>query len=262
MLWSYPIGSEIYSSPIVAGNVVYVGGGDDKFYALDASSGAVLRSYLLDSADSWSSAAVANSALYVGSDRGTLYAFGTSNSTQLPTPAPTPIPTPFANPNSTVSAVTGSGEIVSLNLRGNITSSQMSNVTLAVNNSKMTALYFSIIGEEGKIGFSNITIPRILVALEATPIIFIDGQQAQNQGYSQDAYNYYVWYTTHFSVHEISIIFTSTQPSPSLINPNGQNQVKTNWFQVAYGIGVALLAVAIITVALKLVTRDRKTTKN
>jgi hypothetical protein len=43
------------------------------------------------------------------------------------------------------------------------------------------------------------------------PTIYIDGKIAENQGYTQDAANYYVWYTTDFSTHQISIAFTDAQ---------------------------------------------------
>jgi len=96
MLWSYPVGTEVMTSPIVANDVVYAGGYENNFYALNVSDGAKLWSYQLDSpsTDSWSSAAMANGILYVGFEEGTLFAFGSSNSspTSIPTPAPTPLP--------------------------------------------------------------------------------------------------------------------------------------------------------------------------
>jgi hypothetical protein len=58
------------------------------------------------------------------------------------------------------------------------------------------------------------TIPKNEVPYGTIPIVFIDGQQAQNQGYAQDANNYYVWYTIHFSTDHLSIVFTSTTPVP------------------------------------------------
>jgi hypothetical protein len=55
---------------------------------------------------------------------------------------------------------------------------------------------FTVTGESGTTGFSNITIPISAVPYGTTPTIYIDGQQASNQGYTQDSNNYYVWYTT------------------------------------------------------------------
>jgi hypothetical protein len=57
------------------------------------------------------------------------------------------------------------------------------------------------------------TIPKSAVAQGTTPKIYIDNQLAANQGYAQNANNYYAWYTTQFSTHQISIVF-STSPIP------------------------------------------------
>jgi outer membrane protein assembly factor BamB len=248
MLWSYPVDTEVMTSPIVAKNIVYAGGYENKFYALNAFTGAVIWSYQLDSpsTNSWSSAAVADGILYVCFEKGTIFAFGSSNSspTATPTSSPTSTPTlaPVTQPNATKPATTDYGKTVNLSLSGNITNTQMSKVTIAVNNATTTGLFFTVAGENGTVGFSNITIPKSLVPPEATPLIIIDGTQAQSQGYTQDTNNYYVWYTTHFSTHQIAIMFTSTASSSTPIATNGQ----TYWLQVTYGVGVATAVVSII----------------
>jgi hypothetical protein len=251
MLWSYPVGTEVLDSPIVANNVVYAGGYNTDFYALNASTGAKLWSYQIEfpSTYSWSSAAVAGGVLYVDFEGGTLFAFGSSNS------ATTPTPTPSTQTNATVSALTDNG-VVNLALSGNITSAQMSNVTIAANNATTTGLYFTVTGESGTIGFSKITIPKSLVPPEATPLIFIDGLPAQSQGFTQDANNYYVWFTTHFSTHQISIMFTSntSSPTPPPTAPNEQS----NWLQVIYGIGAAMVVVAVVVGGIYLVTSRKR----
>jgi outer membrane protein assembly factor BamB len=264
MLWSYPVGTEVMTSPIVANDVVYAGGYENKFYALNAFTGAVLWSYQLDSpsTDSWSSAAVADGILYVCFEEGTLFAFGSANAspTQTPTSSPTSSPTPNLNtqPNATESATTDYGKTVNLTLSGNITNSQMSKVTIAVNNATTTGLFFTVTGKNGTIGFSNITIPKSLVPPEATPLIFIDAAQAQSQGYTQDTNNYYVYYTTHFSTHQIAIMFTSTTSSSTPITTNG----KTSWLQVVYGLGAAMVVVLIIACSTYFVLNvKRKRTK-
>src|SRR5208337_3328434 len=66
---------------------------------------------------------------------------------------------------------------------------------------------FKIAGPKGTVGFCNTTIPKNDVSYEASPLVFIDNQQAQNQGYNEDDNNFYVWYTTNFSTHQISIQF-------------------------------------------------------
>ena len=255
LLWSYATGGEIFSSPAVANGAVYIGGGDHNVYAFNASSGAVLWSYQTGNSVYWSSPAVADGILYVGSDDGTLYAFGSSTST--PTSTPTP-PTAILNSTATVPAITDSGRTVNLTIGGNITSSQMSNVTIALGTSNDTVnVSFTLTGESGSIGFSNITISKSEVPYGTTPIVYIDGQPAENQGYNQDTNNYYVWYTTHFSTHKISILFTTASSSPSPTALQGQTG-KSSWLQVIYGVAAAIAVVSIVVVALELVTRERK----
>jgi len=134
----------------------------------------------------------------------------------LPSPLPIPSfpPSPLASQTptpTTVLATTDNGSTVNLAISGNITSTQMSNVTITTNPSaKTTTVSFTVTGESGTTGFSNITIPKSAVPYGTTPTIYIDGQTAQDQGYTQDSNNYYVWYTTHFSTHTISIVFTTT----------------------------------------------------
>jgi hypothetical protein len=152
---------------------------------------------------------------------------------------PTPTPTPI-----TVPATTDNGSTVNLTITGNITSSQMSNVTITTNQSaNTTTLSFTVTGENGTTGFSNVTIPISEVPYGTTPTIYIDGQIAQNQGYTQDANNYYVWYTTHFSTHKISIVFTTITSSNSTI-------ARSSLLQVIYGVAIGAVIVTIVLVGL------------
>lgn len=167
------------------------------------------------------------------------------------TTAPNLMPNWAKNLTTTVLAATDSGSTVAFTVGGNITTSQMSNVVIATNQSESTTtLSFTVTGQSGTAGFGNVTIPKSSVAYGTTPKIYVDGQLGSNQGYTQDANNYYVWYTTSFSTHEISIRFTklSTQ-SPSII--------------LSIGI-ISIAAVAVLTVvfvSLLLYRRHRKTSK-
>ena len=51
------------------------------------------------------------------------------------------------------------------------------------------------------------TIPKTALLNGKNPVVFIDDQQATNQGYTQDSENFYVWYTTQFSTHQMKIQF-------------------------------------------------------
>ena len=184
--------------------------------------------------------------------------------TTTPTPTtPSPTPTPTA---TTVSATTGSGTTVDLAISGNITSAQMSNVKIATNQSAAsTTVSFTVTGESGTTGFSNITIPKSAITYGTTPTIYIDGQPAQDQGYTQDTNNYYVWYTTSFSTHQVSIVFTTTPnntPLPSF-NPGGPNRTQAQSSlpqEEIYGVAAAVVIVA--CVAVLLVFRKRKKDKS
>src|SRR5438094_163469 len=66
-------GEHGHPSPAVVNGVVYVGPFDNKVYALDASTGAVLWTYVTGNIV-WSSPAVAKGVVYVGSYDGKVYA--------------------------------------------------------------------------------------------------------------------------------------------------------------------------------------------
>ena len=179
--------------------------------------------------------------------------------TPIPTRVPTPIPTPTAKPShsptpneTTVKAETDSGLTVDLTIRGNITSLQMSNVTIATGQSGIsTTLSFSVTGESGKIGFGNVTIPKSLVPSGAIVTITNQGQLTLDHGFVEDSNNYYVWYTTHFSTHEISIAFTTTtySPSPSVSPIQTQSSL---FHEKIFGLVVAVAILVNISVMLLL----------
>jgi hypothetical protein len=235
-------------------------------YVFNASSGAATFLFTVPNStggnDRWIGVDAANRVLYVADCYGPsglssqiirinwnlpLTNYLAFPSTPTPSPTPTPTPTP-----TTVPATTGNGSTVNLTITGNITSSQMSNVTITTNQSvNTTTLSFTVTGENGTMGFSNVTIPISAVPYGTSPTIYIDGQIAQNQGYTQDANNYYVWYTTHFSTHQISIVFTATSASHN-------SAIKSSLFQVIYGVAAAVVIVAIVVVALMLLINGKK----
>jgi hypothetical protein len=138
----------------------------------------------------------------------------TSNPTKTPNsqPSSSPTPTITTKPNlTTIQTITDKGETITLILNGNITSQQISNVKMTTNQtSAQTTLSFAVTGPSGSSGFGNVTIPKNSVPNGAFPQIFVDNLLCQNQGYCQDDDNYYVWWTTHFSTHQISVVFNGT----------------------------------------------------
>ena len=185
----------------------------------------------------------------------------TSNPTPTTAPTQTPTPTsstttkPTATPISTASpiqsptnipATKDNGATIDLIISGNITSSQMSNVTIGTNQSgSSTTISFTITGASGTTGFGNITVSKSNVPYGTIPTIYVDNQPAQNQGYKQDSNNYYVWYTTHFSAHIVSIIFTATSSVPE--------------FPSTIGLAFAIMIISIVAV---LIASKRKLENN
>jgi hypothetical protein len=77
------------------------------------------------------------------------------------------------------------------------------------------------------------------VSYGTVPLVYIDGQLAENQSYTQDADNYYVYYTVHFSNHQVTIEFT------------GEAAAATSLWLVL-GLVAAFVVVAVaVTVALR-----------
>ncbi|MGA3059732.1 MAG: hypothetical protein ABSD92_05120, partial [Candidatus Bathyarchaeia archaeon] len=146
----------------------------------------------------------------------------TPKPTATPAPTPSPTPTPSA---TTVPATTDSGATVDLAIGGNVTSSQISNAAItSYQPSKTTTVSFTITGPIGTSGLGIMTIPKTAISYGTSPVVYIDDQQAPNQGYTQNANNFYVWYTTRFDtnlvngVSEVTVQFLvpSTSPASSL----------------------------------------------
>ena len=204
-LWNYSDAGG--DPPVVENGIVYVSmgagfGSKAAIFALNAYSGEKIWNYSVQPNPpiyGWYKLTVAQNLLYY-TDSLAIYAL------ELPSP-----PSPAIGPNL-ISGVTDSGRAINLTITGNITSSQVSNVYVTNSNNTST-IYLTIAGPSGNHGFSNITIPKSLVYSNIIPTIFIDDQIAQSQGYTQNIDNYYIWYTTDFSTHKVSIIFNEKTPN-------------------------------------------------
>ena len=84
---------------------------------------------------------------------------------------------------------------------------------------------FTITGPDGTAGLGNITIPKTDIPYGINPVVYIDGRQALNQGYTQDVNNFYIWYTTLFGTNLVNGVSQVTVqfffPSPSAANSLG-----------------------------------------
>ncbi|MCW4029604.1 MAG: PQQ-binding-like beta-propeller repeat protein [Candidatus Bathyarchaeota archaeon] len=240
-IWKVTAGTWLFSSPAVVDTVLYLGSGDGNVYALNCSDGSLISNYTVNNIPGrwvYSSPAVVNGVVYIGSGDHNVYALNgsleplppkatptptiqpTSSSTKTSTPAPTPKPTttpsskpptPTQTPDITIiQAIKNNGENVTLNIEGNITYAQILGTTITNNESTLTTTVgFTLTGQTGTAGFGNITLPRSAIPYGTTPTIYIDNQKTQTQGFTQDADNYYVWFTTHFSTHNVSIVFAA-----------------------------------------------------
>jgi cell division septation protein DedD len=143
--------------------------------------------------------------------------------TPKPTPTPTTRPSPTPTPTATtVPATTDSGTTVDLIISGNVTSSQLSNATItSYQPAKTTTVSFAITGPIGTLGLGNMTIPKTAISYGTSPVVYIDGQQAADQGYTQDANNFYVWFIKSFDtnlvngVSEMTVQFLLPSTSPA-----------------------------------------------
>ena len=75
------------------------------------------------------------------------------------------------------------------------------------------------------------------------PTVYIDGQSAQSQGYTEDAKNYYVWYTTKLVMHQILILFTHNQTQRHTTQPQTIYGIAAG---VAIGVTVLFLLILVV----------------
>ena len=171
----------------------------------------------------------------------------TQTSTVTPTPTPTTTPTPIPTTTSTIQATQDDGSTVNLPINGNIAASQYSNVTITTNQTATTTIVsFTVTGQSGSAGYCNITIPKGEIPYGTTVTVYIDGQPAQDQSYSQDANNYYVWYALHFSTHNVELRFVG-EKNPTYELPT-----------LYYGLIVAAIVIVVIAAAVVVDKSKRK----
>jgi cell division septation protein DedD len=164
------------------------------------------------------------------------------STTATPTASPSPKPTvvPSVGPTSTtIRTTTSNGQPVDITVSGNITSSQITRITITSDSDTKTAISFTLTGESGTTGFANLVIPKTAIPYGEVPTVYIGDQPAQNQGYTQDKQNFYVWFTTHFSTHQVEISF---------ITPESPLAAYSLWFLLFF---VAFLSVASVSLVVE-----------
>lgn len=132
--------------------------------------------------------------------------------TTLTVNGPAAVTANFEATNTIVAIKTTNNQTITITLGGNITAQQMSNMTITPYQANSTTIVaFTVTGPSGETGFGNITLPKNAIPYGSIPQVYIDGVLAQNQTYTQDSENFYIAYSTHFSTHEISIVFIAPQ---------------------------------------------------
>ena len=135
--------------------------------------------------------------------------------TSTPKPSASPQTTPTPTSNSIIILVTtADGSNCTLTAQGDIASSTIKSATISTDGSKTTAtVSLMVIAQSVTNGFGNVTIPKSMMPNYGDPSIYVNNILASNQGYSQDAKNYNVWYSTNSQTYELSIIFKAVSPS-------------------------------------------------
>ncbi|MCW4029695.1 MAG: hypothetical protein NWE92_08620 [Candidatus Bathyarchaeota archaeon] len=154
----------------------------------------------------------------------------TASASPRPTPTKEPSPSPVQ-------------QELNFTLNGNRTNAQITHLTLTADpEARTTTFNFNL--STLKAGTANLTIPKQNLTYTPTyPQIYIDTQQAPNQGYTQDEKNYYVWTQLNAGDHNVSVVFTaSASGSPS----------------VPFPVGLLLVAVLVIVGCLAVVVLFRK----
>jgi hypothetical protein len=168
----------------------------------------------------------------------------TPSATSTPTPSPSPSPTP-----ASIELQKNDNTNITLQINGNITNQQITNMNLTNNPStNSTTISFTVAGAKGNIGFANLTIPKNTINYGSIPSILIDGQPVEDQGYAQDSESYYVWFTTHFSSHQVEIIFS---------DPNSPVSSKALMSQTTLYIIVAASAIIATVSAVMFLLRNK-----
>ena len=159
-----------------------------------------------------------------------------------------PIPTIAQIPSTTfLEATKDSGGKVDIIVNGNLSLGFISLANLTSSQSSATSnLTFTVTGEAGTNAFINVTIPKNAITYGPKPTVYIGNQKVQNQSYTQDADNYYVWSINHFNspfYGDLTIEFTSGTSSSTI-------------FPIAIGAIIAVAVAALTLLAYRRMKRE------
>ena len=136
--------------------------------------------------------------------------------TPKPTTSTTPSPTPTSTPqleliSKSLLATANDGSATYLTIYGNIKDSDISDVTITNDQtSAETTINLTLLGQNGANSFCNITIPKNAIDYGSAPTVYVNSQIANNQGYTEDASNWYIWFNSQTNSYELSIVFSTS----------------------------------------------------
>jgi len=143
----------------------------------------------------------------------------------LTSPNPNAMPNPDASsptleqvpPAEYYQATSDNNQNIVLTKIGNLTIYPNDRINVTTNlPSASTNVTFLTRGDLGNFDFVNLTIPRSAISYGTTPKVFFGNLSAEDQGYTHDASNYYVWCTTNFNSYFFgasTIVFASSSPN-------------------------------------------------
>ena len=129
------------------------------------------------------------------------------STTASPTPSQTPSP---SETTVTIIATASDGSNFTLTAQGAITNSTIQSAKISLDGSNTTTISIVVVAQSETNGLGNLTIPNSAIPYAGTPSIYVNNVLASNQGYVQDAKNYYVWYATNSGTYELKIVFKAS----------------------------------------------------
>jgi hypothetical protein len=122
------------------------------------------------------------------------------------------MPKPQATPISSfqmVQATASDGSSAYLAINWSVSGFDVSSINISPDQSlEKTTISMTVSGQKTVSSFCNITIPKNAVRYGAAPTIYVNKQEAENQGFAKDALNFYVWFSSYLSRFELLIVFS------------------------------------------------------
>ncbi|MHB8702284.1 MAG: hypothetical protein ACYC7D_14875 [Nitrososphaerales archaeon] len=145
---------------------------------------------------------------------------------------------------TSASATLASGQTVPVTIYGNESGVEIANLQI-FNANNTYSVNFQISGTPSTVGFANVTIPKSAVPSGYTPTVYVDGVKALDQSFTEDQSNYYVYFTTHFSTHQILVSFASsvTTASTSQVSTSSASTQSSLYIELGAVVTIATVVI-------------------